>query len=137
MRYHLAMNKTVDVPDDVIPLIESRSAEFGMSVAAVLRYAIRRFALVQFPVEDEFLICQECRAGRHCEGKGAEILPDLQNLKRGMGRERRIRYVCPCPHCRQVLMAPYEPMPVFDQYGQVVKPSPAAELEEVASAVQG
>ena len=115
------MHKTVDVGDDILDILDGKATEMGMSVAAVLRYAIRRFALLGFPIEDEFFICPECKTGgKHCEGRNILIGADLANSRRGAGKERRIRYICICKHCREKLGIPLPGPVVTDQYGKVL-----------------
>ena len=116
----MMMQKTIDVPEDILSLMENKSQSMGMSVAAILRYAVRRFAIVDFPIEDEFALCAACRRGEHCEGKSMFIQADPENRKRGMGRERRIRWVCLCKHCREELGIPLPAPAEVDQYGKLL-----------------
>ncbi len=114
------MQKTIDVADNLLPLLEKKAQSLGISVAAVLRYAVRRFAVVEFPIEDELAVCSACRQGQHCEGKTVYLADDLENKKRGVGRERRVRWVCVCDHCRKNLGVPLPGPAAVDQYGKLL-----------------
>jgi len=71
-----------------------------MSRAAMIRYAIERFARVDFPAVEQHTICPECVGGSaHCGGGELLLADDISNVQRGFGHERRIRWMCICPAC--------------------------------------